>query len=52
MRSQSGGFLQTAQTWANAGICSASCANALGSVFVLACLFVCLFVLFTGNLGD
>ena len=39
----SGGLLQTAQTWANARVCSASCAHALGSMFV--CLFViaCLF---------
>ena len=28
----SGGGIQTAQTWANAGVCSASCAHALGSV--------------------
>ncbi len=41
----SGCVLQTAQTWANAGVCSASCAHAFGCVFV--CLFVitCLFVL-------
>ena len=39
----SGGFLQAAQTWANVGVCSASCAHALGSMFV--CLFVCLFIL-------
>jgi len=42
----SGGFLQTAETWANAGVCSASCAHALDSMFVclfwLVCLFVCL----------
>ena len=31
-------FLQTAQIWANAGVCSASCTHALGSMFV--CLFV------------
>ena len=48
----SGCLLQTAQTWANAGVCSASCAHAFGCMFV--CLFVCynLFVCFTGNLGD
>ena len=40
------GFLQTAQTWTEAGICNASCAVALGSMFV--CLCVC----FTGNLCD
>ena len=57
MRSQvSGCLLQTAQTWANAGVCSASCAHAFGCMYV--CLFVCLFVItclfvcFTGNLGD
>ena len=33
--SPSGGFFQTAQTW---GVCSASCAHVLGSVFVC-CLF-------------
>ena len=36
--SVSGGFLQTAQTWANARVYSASCAYVLGSVFVC-CLF-------------
>ena len=52
----SGSLLQPAQTWANAGVCSASCAHAFGCMFV--CLFVCLFVIaclfvcFTGNLGD
>ena len=48
----SGCLLQTAQTWANAGVCSASCAHAFGCMYV--CLFVCynLFVCFTGNLGD
>ena len=48
----SGYLLQTAQTWATAGVCSASCAHALGIMFVclficlfeLVCLFVCLFV--------
>ena len=41
----SGCLLQTAQTWANAGVCSASCAHAFGCIYV--CLFVitCLFVL-------
>ena len=39
----SSGFLQTAQTWANAGVCSASCVHALGSLFVITCLFVYLF---------
>ena len=52
----SGCILQTAQTWANAGVCSASCAHALGGMFVclslFVCVFVCLFVCFTGNLGD
>ena len=51
----SGVFLQTAQTWANVGVCSASCAHALDSMFVCIfsfCLFVCLFVCLTGNLGD
>ena len=49
-------LLQTAQTLINAEVCSASCAHALGSMFV--CLFVCyslfvsLFVCFTDNLGD
>ena len=43
----SGGFLRTAQTWANAGVCGASCAHALDTVFV--CLLV---VCFTCNLGD
>ena len=43
-RSQvSGCLLQTAQTWANAGVCSASCAHAFGCMYV--CLFVCLFVI-------
>ena len=48
----SGSLLQTAQTLVNAGVCSASCAHAFGSMFV--CLFViaCLFVCFTGSLGD
>ena len=42
LRSQvSGCLLQTAQTWANAGVCSASCAHAFGCMYV--CLFVCLF---------
>ena len=36
----SGSLLQTAQTWANAGVCSASCAHAFGCLFVIACLFV------------
>ena len=36
----SGGLPQTAQTCANAGVCSASCAYALGSMFVIVCLFV------------
>ena len=36
----SGGLLQTDKTWANEGVCGASCAHALGS------LFVCLFGLF------
>ena len=35
----SGCLLQTAQTWANAGVCSASCAHAFG------CMYVCLFVI-------
>ena len=38
-------ILQTAQTWANAGVCSDFCEHALGIMFV--CLFelvVCLFV--------
>ena len=51
----SGGFLQTAQTWANARVCSASCVRALGSMFVcMFCLFVlaCLFVCLMGILGD
>ena len=43
----SGCLLQTAQTWANAGDCSASCAHAFGCMyvclFVITCLFVCLF---------
>ena len=39
----SGCLLQTAQTWANAGVCSTSCSHALGIMFV--CLFVCLFEL-------
>ena len=39
----SGCLLQTAQTWANAGVCSASCAHAFGCMYV--CLFVCLFVI-------
>ena len=39
----SGGSRQTAQPWANAGVCGAFCVYALGSVFV--CLFACLFVL-------
>ena len=30
----SGSLFQTAQNWANAGVCSASCARALGSMFV------------------
>ena len=62
-RSQvSGCLLQTAQTWANAGVCSASCAHAFGCMYCMfVCLFVCLFVCFvcynlfvcfTGNLGD
>ena len=42
----SGYLLQTAQTCANAGVCSASCSHALGIMFVclfeLVCLFVCL----------
>ena len=43
----SDGFLQPASTWANAGLCSVSCAHALGN------LFVCLFgVCFTSNLRD
>ena len=48
----SGCLLQTAQTWANAGVCSASCAHVFGCMYV--CLFVCynLCVCFTGNLGD
>ena len=50
--SKRGSLLQTAQTWANARVCSASCAHALGSMFVCYSLFVCLFVCFTGNLGD
>ena len=35
-------------------VCSASCANALGSMFCCCCysLFVCLFVYFRGNLSD
>ncbi len=49
MSQVSGSLLQTAHTWANAEMCSASCAHALGSMFVclfvIACLFVCLFVL-------
>ena len=32
-----GGFLQIGQTLANTGVCRASCADELGSVFV--CLF-------------
>ena len=60
----SGCILQTALTWANAGVCSDSCAHALGIVFELVCLVVCLFelvclfqldcllVCFTDNLGD
>ena len=32
-----GGFLETPQTWANAGVYSAYCVHVLGSVFV--CLF-------------
>ena len=56
----SGCLLQTAQIWANAGVCSASCAHAFGCMYVcmFVCLFVCLFVCynlfvcFTGNLGD
>ena len=45
LRSQvSGCILQTAQTWANAGVCSASCAHALGILFVYLSLFVCLLV--------
>ena len=43
----SGYLLQTAQTWANVGVCSASCAHALGIIFVSLSLFVCL----TGDLG-
>ena len=39
--SPSGGFLQTAQTWANAGVCSASCVHVLGSVFVCLLFVVC-----------
>ena len=39
----SGCLLQPAQTWANAGVCSASCAHAFGCMYV--CLFVCLFVI-------
>ena len=41
----SGSLLLTAQTWANAGVYSASCAHALGSMYVCSfvCLFVCLF---------
>ena len=43
LRSQvSGCLLQTAQTWANAGVCSASCAHAFGCMYV--CLFIFLFV--------
>ena len=43
----SGGFLQTAQTWANVRVCGASCAHVLGSMFVcllfvLGSMFVCL----------
>ena len=30
----SDGFLQPASTWANAGLCSVSCAHALGNLFV------------------
>ena len=41
----SGSLLQTAQTWANAGVCSASCAHAFGCMFVCLLLLVCLFVL-------
>ena len=37
---ESGGFLQTAQTWASAGVCSASCAHALSSMSVCFSLFV------------
>ena len=37
--SPSGGFLQTAQTWANAGVCTASCTHVLG-LFVCCLLFV------------
>ena len=43
-------ILQTAQTWANAGVCSDFCAHAHAQtyyvcLFELVCLFVCLFVL-------
>ena len=41
----SGSLVQTAQTWANAGVCSDYCAPAFGCLFVclfvIACLFVC-----------
>ena len=46
----SGCLLQTVETWANAGVYRASCAHALGSMFIG--LFVCLFVCFTGNSGE
>ena len=52
MSQVSGSLFQRAQTWANVGVCSAYCAHVLGSMFVCYSLFVCLFVCFTGNLGD
>ena len=47
----SGGFLQTAQTWPNAGVCSVSCALVFGSVFVYYLVVFCC-CCFTGNLDD
>ena len=35
-----GCLFQTALTWANAGVCSASCAHALGIMYVCLSLFV------------
>ena len=40
----SGGFLQTARTWVNAGVFSASYAYICLFVLAFACLFVCVFV--------
>ena len=41
----SGCLLQTAQTWANAGVCSASCAHAFGCMYVTLVVCVDLFPL-------